>query len=132
MNERRSRLDPELETNLQNAYERAQEQGHELMSVEHLLLAILENSSVQNVIDSKTVNVLGDKLTAHISKTVEITDHDPQPTLGFQRVVQRAFFDAHHQGERVVTALYILGSFFSESGYASSLLKKHNVKPPMP
>ena len=91
-------LDKELEQTLNNAYREARSQRHEFMTVEHLLLALLDNISATNVLKAcgANLNSLHSDLITFIQENSPIIeDHDvrdTQPTLGFQRVIQRAVF----------------------------------------
>jgi ATP-dependent Clp protease ATP-binding subunit ClpA len=86
----------DLELTIGQCYKEAREQRHEFMTVEHLLLALLENPSSIQVLRacSADIDKLGRDLRSIIAETVPVLpasdDRDTQPTLGFQRVLQRA------------------------------------------
>ena len=92
-------LDKELEYTLNLAFKEARAKRHEFVTVEHLLLALLENSSAVEVLKAcgANINRLRNSLIEFVDRTTpviptHIHDRDTQPTLGFQRVLQRAVF----------------------------------------
>ena len=113
-------IDNELEQNLNNAFQLAHTQKHEFVTVEHLLLALLENSDAQDLLNSNRVNIdqLRTDLEEFIGSTTpkiekeEVTDI--QPTLGFQRVLQRAVFHVQSSGKSEVKGSNVLVAIFSE------------------
>ena len=121
-------INQELEQNLNNAFKLAQDQKHEFVTVEHLLLALLENSDAIALLTSNKVNIeqlrvdlqefIG-STTPKISKETEI---DIQPTLGFQRVIQRAVFHVQSSGKDEVKGSNILVAIFSEKESQSVFL----------
>ena len=99
-------LNKELENTLNLAFKRAKEKHHEFISVEHLLLALLDNAAVMTIIKACNANLtrLREKLEAFVNETTPIipagvTERETQPTLGFQRVLQRAAFQAQSAGK---------------------------------
>ena len=114
-------LSKDLEITLSDAFRSARKKRHEFMTVEHLLLALLDNEVASNVLVACDcdLNRLRDELvdfvdatTPLISETEEI--RDTQPTLGFQRVLQRAVFHVQSSGKREVTGANVLVAIFSE------------------
>lgn len=92
-------LNQELELSLNMAFARAREHRHEFMTVEHLLLALLSNPSAREALEACTVDIvaLRQELEAFIEQTTPVLpaseeERDTQPTLSFQRVLQRAVF----------------------------------------
>ncbi len=110
----------DLEATISQCYKSAREMRHEFMTVEHLLLALLENPSALAVLRANTANV--DKLTrdlqAIIGETVPVLptsdERDTQPTLGFQRVLQRAVYHVQSSGRKEVTGANVLVAIFGE------------------
>ena len=121
-------INQELEQNLNSAFKLAQEQKHEFVTVEHLLLALLDNSDAQDLLSSNQVNI--DQLKIDLeefvgSTTPKITNDaemDIQPTLGFQRVIQRAVFHVQSSGKDEVKGSNILVAIFSEKESQSVFL----------
>ena len=121
-------INQELEQNLNSAFKLAQEQKHEFVTVEHLLLALLDNSDAQDLLSSNQVNI--DQLKIDLeefvgSTTPKITndaERDIQPTLGFQRVIQRAVFHVQSSGIDEVKGSNILVAIFSEKESQSVFL----------
>ncbi|VVC76155.1 ATP-dependent Clp protease ATP-binding subunit ClpA [Aquicella siphonis] len=114
-------LDKELEYTLNTAFKEARNKRHEFVTVEHLLLALLDNSSAQEVLKAcgANINRLRSNLTEFIDRTtpvipLNIHDRDTQPTLGFQRVIQRAVFQVQSSGKTEVSGANILAAIFSE------------------
>lgn len=114
-------LDKELEYTLNLAFKEARNKRHEFVTVEHLLLALLDNSSSLEVLKScgANINRLRTNLTEFIDRTtpvipLNIHDRDTQPTLGFQRVIQRAVFQVQSAGKTEVTGANVLAAVFSE------------------
>ena len=92
-------LNQELELSLNMAFARAREHRHEFMTVEHLLLALLSNPSAREALEACSVDLvaLRQELEAFIEQTTPVLpaseeERDTQPTLSFQRVLQRAVF----------------------------------------
>jgi ATP-dependent Clp protease ATP-binding subunit ClpA len=114
-------LDKELEYTLNVAFKEARTKRHEFVTVEHLLLALLDNSSALEVLKACGANIsrLRSNLVEFIDRTtpiipLNIHDRDTQPTLGFQRVIQRAVFQVQSSGKTEVSGVNILAAIFSE------------------
>jgi len=114
-------LDKELEYTLNTAFKEARNKRHEFVTVEHLLLALLDNSSALEVLKACGANIsrLRSNLTEFIDRTtpvipLNVHDRDTQPTLGFQRVIQRAVFQVQSSGKTEVGGSNILAAIFSE------------------
>ncbi|OGT46335.1 MAG: ATP-dependent Clp protease ATP-binding subunit ClpA [Gammaproteobacteria bacterium RIFCSPHIGHO2_12_FULL_41_20] len=114
-------LDKELEHTLNMSFKEARAKRHEFVTVEHLLLALLDNSSATEVLRAcgANVNRLRNNLVEFIDRTTpvipqNIHDRDTQPTLGFQRVIQRAVFQVQSSGKTEVTGANVLAAIFSE------------------
>jgi ATP-dependent Clp protease ATP-binding subunit ClpA len=114
-------LSKELEMTLNEAFRYARSHRHEFMTVEHLLLALFDNDSAVEVLTAcgADVNDLRSSVSQFIDDTTPlIPDDDPerdtQPTLGFQRVLQRAVFHVQSSGKREVTGANVLVAIFSE------------------
>jgi ATP-dependent Clp protease ATP-binding subunit ClpA len=114
-------LDKELEYTLNVAFKEARAKRHEFVTVEHLLLALLDNSSAIEVLKAcgANMNRLRSNLVEFIDRTtptipLNVHDRDTQPTLGFQRVVQRAVFQVQSSGKTEVSGANILAAIFSE------------------
>ena len=121
-------INQELEQNLNNAFKIAQNKKHEFVTVEHLLLSLLENSDAKDLLSSSNVNIeqLQTDLEEFINSTTpEISNEkeiDIQPTLGFQRVIQRAVFHVQSSGKDEVKGSNILVAIFSEKESQSVFL----------
>jgi len=123
-----------LEETLNNAYTQAREKRHEFITVEHLLLSLLDNPEVSNVLSSCGANIerlragLGifiDETTPHIPMNVE---RELQPTLSFQRVLQRAIYQVQSIGRPEVTGANVLTAIFGEQdSQAVYFLTQENV-----
>jgi len=114
-------LNKELEYTLNQAYDHARAARHEYMTVEHLLLALLENASALKVLMAlqSNITVLKGNLYQYLKDTAPVIpeharDRDTQPTLGFQRVLQRAVFQAQSSGRSEVNGANVLVAIFSE------------------
>lgn len=128
-------LSKDLELTLNGAFRQAREQRHEFMTVEHLLLALLDNPSAANALKACGANL--DRLRIELARFIRDTtpllpDNDDtretQPTLGFQRVLQRAVFHVQSSGAREVTGANVLVAIFSEQeSQAVFLLKREEV-----
>ena len=123
-----------LELTLNTAFKSARSQRHEFITVEHLLFALLDNPDVLPVFKAcgGDVKWLRGQLTRFIDDTIsylpEITTRDTQPTLGFQRVLQRAIFNVQASDKHEVTGANLLVALFSEpDSQAVYLLNKHDV-----
>jgi len=128
-------LNQELELSLNMAFARAREHRHEFMTVEHLLLALLSNPSAREALEACTVDLvaLRQELEAFIEQTTPTLptsdeERDTQPTLSFQRVLQRAVFHVQSSGRSEVSGANVLVAIFSEQeSQAAYLLRKHDV-----
>ena len=128
-------LNRELEVTLNLAFKDARAKRHEFMTVEHLLLALLDNEAAANVLRACAANL--DKLRRDLQEFIDSTtplipvheeDRETQPTLGFQRVLQRAVFHVQSSGKREVTGANVLVAIFSEQeSQAVFLLKQQSV-----
>ncbi len=114
-------LDKELESTLNVAFKEARAKRHEFVTVEHLLLALLNNTSSLEVLKAcgANINRLRSNLTEFVDRTtpmipLNIHDRDTQPTLGFQRVIQRAVFQVQSAGKTEVSGANVLAAIFSE------------------
>lgn len=128
-------LSRHLEVSLRLAMTLARQKSHEYLTVEHLLLALLENTHAANTLTACNANVssLRSELEAYINKHTPTVDVDieqsPQPTQSFDRILQRAIFHVQSiGGGRLVEGSDILVSMFSEHDtYAVYLLKKQGI-----
>ena len=113
-------LSSELEFCLNEAFQRARDHRHEFMTVEHLLLALLNIPRVHEILKACDSNIpeLRRQLTEFIDEQTPLLPHDDendvQPTLGFQRVLQRAVFHVQSGGKKEVTSSNVLVAIFSE------------------
>ena len=114
-------LSKDLETTLNEAFREARAKRHEFMTVEHLLLALLSNDAAVEVLRKVGCDI--DKLREDLSEYIETTTplipagdakRETQPTLGFQRVLQRAVFHGQSSGRKEVTGGNVLVAIFSE------------------
>ncbi|WP_281646319.1 ATP-dependent Clp protease ATP-binding subunit ClpA [Parendozoicomonas sp. Alg238-R29] len=128
-------LNKDLEQTLNSAFREARDKRHEFMTVEHLLLALLDNASAADVLEACGADIqqLRDELTKFIDST---TPHIPagdderetQPTLGFQRVLQRAVFHVQSSGKKEVNGANVLVAIFSEQeSQAVYFLKQQEI-----
>lgn len=128
-------LNNELEFTLNIAFKEAKEKRHEFMTVEHLLLSLLDNPAAGNVLQACDANIenLRKDLTEFIDETTpripeDETDRETQPTLGFQRVLQRAVFHVQSAGKTEVTGANVLAAIFSEQeSQAVYFLRRENI-----
>ncbi len=110
----------DLEYSIGQCYKRAREARHEYMTVEHLLLALLDNPSAEAVLKASGADFaqLRAELEQAIEKSVVKLDaddgRDTQPTLGFQRVLQRAVYHVQSSGKKEVTGANVLVAIFGE------------------
>ncbi|MGL6289790.1 MAG: ATP-dependent Clp protease ATP-binding subunit ClpA [Silanimonas sp.] len=110
----------DLEFTIGQCYKQAREARHEFMTVEHLLLALLDNASAVQVLKAcgSDNGRLGQDLRNVIAETVPILPEDDtrdtQPTLGFQRVLQRAVYHVQSSGRKEVTGANVLVAIFGE------------------
>jgi len=127
-------LNRELEESLNQAFANAREKRHEFITVEHLLLALLDNGSAVETLRACGADIakLSDELTRFVDETTPLLplrdERDVQPTLGFQRVLQRAVFHVQSSGKREVSGANVLVAIFSEQeSQAVYFLKKQDV-----
>ena len=129
-------LNKELEFTLNVAFKEAREKRHEFMTVEHLLLALTQNPAAADVLRACGTNLakLATELAEFINDNTPVLpeddDRDTQPTLGFQRVLQRAVFHVQSSGkkEAEVTGANVLVAIFGEQeSHAVYLLGQHDV-----
>ncbi len=127
-------LNKELEFSLNAAFKGAHEKRHEFITVEHLLLAMLDNSSAVEVLKScgGNIELLRKELTEFLDETTPLipagVKRETQPTLGFQRVLQRAVFHVQSSGKKEVTGANVLVAIFSEQdSQAVYLLNKQDI-----
>jgi len=128
-------LNKELEFTLNLAFKEAKEKRHEFMTVEHLLLSLLDNPAAGNVLQACDANIesLRQDLVEFIDETTpripdDELDRETQPTLGFQRVLQRAVFHVQSAGKTEVTGANVLAAIFSEQeSQAVYFLRRENI-----
>jgi len=110
----------ELEVSLHLAFMDARQKRHEFITVEHLLFAMLDNPSAAEVLRACAVNIeilrqqLSEFITEHTPTVAGTEDIDTQPTLGFQRVIQRAILHVQSSGKKEVTGANVLVAIFGE------------------
>ena len=124
----------DLEQTIGQCYKRAREARHEFMTVEHLLLALLENPSAQAVLKATRADAnrlradLEQAIEASVSRLAEDDGRDTQPTLGFQRVLQRAVYHVQSSGKKEVTGANVLVAIFGEKdSHAVYFLNQQDV-----
>lgn len=128
-------LSKELEQTLNQAFKEARDAHHEFMTVEHLLLALLDNSSAHDALLACGANIdaLRKEILAFIQQTTptiptDDNERETQPTLGFQRVLQRAVFHVQSSGNSEVSGANVLVAIFSEQeSQAAYFLKKSDI-----
>ena len=127
-------LSKELEFTLNLAFKEAREKRHEFMTVEHLLLALLDNPTAAEVLRSCGADMehLKTELSSFLEETTPLLPpndtRETQPTLGFQRVLQRAVFHVQSSGKKEVTGANVLVAIFSEQeSQATYFLNKQDV-----
>jgi len=127
-------LSKELELTLNNAFSSAHAKHHEFITVEHLLLALLDNESTQPILKACNcnINALRAELTQFIDDTISLipenVQRETQPTLGFQRVLQRAVFHVQASDKKEVTGANLFVALFSEQdSHAVYLLGKQDI-----
>ena len=128
-------LNKELESSLNGAFARARDKRHEFMTVEHLLLALLENDAAKEALQAcqADFDALRNELDIFIDQTTPLIPEsdetrETQPTLSFQRVLQRAVFHVQSSGRNEVTGANVLVAIFSEQeSHAAYLLKKNDI-----
>lgn len=128
-------LSRDLEVTLNLAFRDARAKRHEFMTVEHLLLALLDNESAIKVLKAcgAEINSLRRDLGHFVDETTPLIperdeERETQPTLGFQRVLQRAVFHVQSSGKKEVTGANVLVAIFSEQeSQAVYFLKKQSI-----
>jgi len=128
-------LNKDLEISLNLAFRQAKESRHEFMTVEHLLLALLDNPSAVEALSACGANLarLKKSLLEFIQETTPVipsdeSERETQPTLGFQRVLQRAVFHVQSSGKNEVNGANVLVAIFSEQeSQAAYILKKSDI-----
>ncbi|HSN22624.1 MAG TPA: ATP-dependent Clp protease ATP-binding subunit ClpA [Methylomicrobium sp.] len=127
-------LSKELEVTLNNAFKNAHEKRHEFITVEHLLLALLDNPSAEAIMKACGCNIklLRGQLTQFIDETISLipegVQRETQPTLGFQRVLQRAVFHVQASDKKEVSGANLFVALFSEQdSHAVYLLNKQDI-----
>jgi len=129
-----SMLSQDLELSLNSAFQEARNRRHEYITVEHLLAALLDNNSAVRVIRACGGNVdelrrhLSEFLRDHVPVLPQGSDADTQPTVGFQRVIQRAVLHVQGAGKKEVTGANVLVAIFGEKeSHAVYFLNRQNI-----
>ena len=128
-------LNKELEKSINLAFKAARDARHEFMTVEHLLLALIDNHSARDALMAcgADIDQLRREITVFLEQTTPLipeddTERDTQPTLGFQRVLQRAVFHVQSSGHNEVFGANVLVAIFSEQeSQAVYFLKKADI-----
>lgn len=127
-------LSKELEFTLNNAFKEARARRFEFMTVEHLLLALIDNPTAAQVLRAcgGDLDTLRDELDTFVEENTPLLDEndtrETQPTLGFQRVLQRAVFHVQSSGKKEVTGANVLVAIFGEQDSQTVyLLNKQNI-----
>ncbi len=127
-------LNKELEKTLNDAFKRAHQMRHEFITVEHLLLAMMENKSACEVFQAAggDVAAMTSEIESYLEQSTPIIpadiERETQPTLGFQRVLQRAVFHVQSSGKKEVTGANVLVAIFSEQdSQAVYLMSRQDV-----
>ena len=115
-----SMLSKELEFTLNQAFNQARDRNHEFMTVEHLLLALIDNPTAAKVLracgaDTEQLRKEVDRfIDDNTPRLPDDSGRETQPTLGFQRVLQRAVFHVQSSGSSEVTGANVLVAIFGE------------------
>ena len=123
----------ELEQSIANLFDQAQDQNLEYLTIEHLLLMLIADFEVRQALESNDVNLatLRENLEEHVRDNTPIKSDAKkpvQPTLGFQRVLQRAVFHVQSSGKGVVKPINLLVAIFSEKeSHSVFLLSKQGI-----
>ena len=124
----------ELEVSLHMAFVEARQKRHEFITVEHLLLALLDNPSAAEVLRACAANIeelrreLATFISDHTPKVEGEEEIDTQPTLGFQRVIQRAILHVQSSGKKEVTGANVLVAIFGEKdSHAVYFLQRQGI-----
>ncbi|GGE68075.1 ATP-dependent Clp protease ATP-binding subunit ClpA [Shewanella carassii] len=128
-------LNKDLEVTLNLAFQQARDARHEYMTVEHLLLALTDNPAARDALLACGANIdrLKEDVANFINQTTPIIsdpddERETQPTLGFQRVLQRAVFHVQSSGRNEVTGANVLVAIFSEQeSQAVYLLRRYDI-----
>ena len=127
-------LSKELEVTLSKAFKNAQDKRHEFITVEHLLLELLDNSAAETIMRACgcDISALHEQLTQYLDETMSLiplgVQRETQPTLGFQRVLQRAVFHVQASDKKEVTGANLFVALFSEQdSQAVYLLSQQDV-----
>jgi ATP-dependent Clp protease ATP-binding subunit ClpA len=127
-------LSKELESTLNSAFRDAREKRHEFMTVEHLLLALLDNPTASKVLRAcgAEIEKLKQELASYLDESTPMLpvkdERETQPTLGFQRVLQRAVFHVQSSGKKEVTGANVLVAIFGErESQAVYFLNRQNI-----
>ncbi len=128
-------LNKELEQSLNRAFLEAKEKRHEFITVEHILLMLTENDSAISVLSACGADIkkLRDELRLFVDQNTPLLlgneDRETQPTLGFQRVLQRALFHVQSSGQGEVSGANVLVAIFSEQdSHAVYLLHAQDIE----
>lgn len=128
-------LSKELEATLNGAFKTARELRHEFMTVEHLLLALLDNGAALKVLQACGANISSLRrdlelfIREHATVLPEGGDRETQPTIGFQRVLQRAVFHVQSSDKKEVTGANVLVAIFGErESHAVYLLNQQGIQ----
>ena len=124
----------DLEFTIGQCYKRAREARHEFMTVEHLLLALLDNPSAETVLKACNADFprlrseLEQAIESSVARLAEDDGRDTQPTLGFQRVLQRAVYHVQSSGKKEVAGANVLVAIFGEKdSHAVYFLNQQDV-----
>jgi ATP-dependent Clp protease ATP-binding subunit ClpA len=123
----------ELEVSISQAYQEARDKRHEYLTVEHMLLALLENGSALAILRAcgADIEALENDLRKSMADNIPVLeqdDRDTQPTIGFQRVLQRALYHVQSAGRDEVLGANVLVAIFSEKdSFAAFLLNRYDV-----
>ncbi len=124
----------ELEVSLHMAFVEARQKRHEFITVEHLLLALLDNPSAAEALRACGAKVeglrrdLGNFITEHTPSVSGDDEIDTQPTLGFQRVIQRAILHVQSSGKKEVNGANVLVAIYGEKdSHAVYFLQKQGI-----
>lgn len=124
----------DLEHTIGQCYKRAREARHEYMTVEHLLLSLLDNPSAEAVLKAcnadfpRLRNELEQAIDTSVAKLTDDDGRDTQPTLGFQRVLQRAVYHVQSSGKKEVTGANVLVAIYGEKdSHAVYFLNQQDV-----
>ncbi|MEF9979440.1 MAG: Clp protease N-terminal domain-containing protein, partial [Thermomonas sp.] len=124
----------DLEHSIGQCYKRARDARHEFMTVEHLVLALVDNPSAEAVLKAVNADIprlrheLEEAIEVSVNRLAEDDGRDTQPTLGFQRVLQRAVYHVQSSGKKEVTGANVLVAVFGEKdSHAVYFLNQQDV-----